>query len=1134
MRINIFCCILLLFALAGESAAESEPTEITLFKQGKAALGQGAPQEAISLFESSLEICTAQHNSRCRMVNLTELGTLYDQSGRRDDALRAYQETLSIKRQLDSSPQSIMGTLNDVGEALHSLRRYQEAVASFEEAYAMAESLGIKEASAALLNSMGMSYFALNRLEKALESFNDSMRIRKELGAPRELLVQNLNNIGSVYVSSGQYQQALPYLEEAVAIFREINNPEAVATGLNNLGYAYASFNRHDKALASYEEALGLRRTLNTPLETATVLNNMGLLFSSIGRHEEAIVRHEEALQIRKAASDRKGIAESLNNTGYAQRTVGEYDQALNNFEETLKIHETLNDRRAVSTGLNNLATVYDTLGQYDKALQYHERALGLRRELNIQADVAVTLNNIGMIQINLGRYDKALAAFEESLALKKQHQLSPESIAVSLNNIGAVLDSIGQQEKALGYYRQALEIRREQNLAGAVGQSLSNIGSVYLTLKRYPEAERTFVEAEQEVNKSDRKMKGNPGLVELYLATGAYDRAMSLLETMAPGWSTEDATRIQYHTQMGMALKGLGRLKEATGELLTAVSLSEETRYRIKDRSGFFASGLAGGRIRSYRVLLSVLCERALKGDLIDKRLAHLGKDTADSAFYLAESIKARTLLESMAEVRRTTRRRIIPEEWKRKEQSLLQRLSALDEQWETAYRSGEAAVKELNGKRAALRAQFQELIGMFRKKSPRYAALYYPAPIPAATLPLRKDETVLEFVFGDDACYLFIVRTGGVKQVIRIESSPEELEKSVKAFMEPLNNNHPDLFSEQLARELGKTLLAGAQTGIKSGSKVIIVPDGLLGLIPFGALMTEVKSNEHGKVYLDDRWVITYEHSSSALALDRLLRPVKARKPLFALGNPVFDATDPRYVAYKQGKAPVALLPGQAEHYPFRGLAIHAKPGSEARDQVEWEQVVFAPLPESEVEVKAIAAGLGVKPVPPDVLLGMNANKTTFLKSQLEEYRYIHFATHADLPGNVQGVKEPFILLGQVANDEQDRGFLTLSEILELQLSADMVMLSACNTGKGELVAGEGVANLARAFQHAGARSVVSSLWEVASDAAVEYMKSFYGHMKTTGNRAVALSLARKEIKQKYPSPFYWAVFAFYGDGG
>jgi len=103
----------------------------------------------------------------------------------------------------------------------------------------------------------------------------------------------------------------------------------------------------------------------------------------------------------------------------------------------------------------------------------------------------------------------------------------------------------------------------------------------------------------------------------------------------------------------------------------------------------------------------------------------------------------------------------------------------------------------------------------------------------------------------------------------------------------------------------------------------------------------------------------------------------------------------------------------------------------------------------------------------------------------------------------------------------------------VLELKLNADLVVLSACSTGKGRLMEGEGVANFARAFQHAGARSVVVSLWEVASDAAVEYMKSFYGHIKS-GNkdRAEALRLAREEIKAKYPNSFYWSVFVLYGE--
>ena len=165
--------------------------------------------------------------------------------------------------------------------------------------------------------------------------------------------------------------------------------------------------------------------------------------------------------------------------------------------------------------------------------------------------------------------------------------------------------------------------------------------------------------------------------------------------------------------------------------------------------------------------------------------------------------------------------------------------------------------------------------------------------------------------------------------------------------------------------------------------------------------------------------------------------------------------------------------------------------------------------------------------------MLLNINANETNFRKTNLKDYRYIHFATHADLPGKVQGIKEPFIILGQVENETKDDGFLTMSEVLDLKLDADLVVLSACVTGKGKIMEGEGVSNFARAFHHAGARSVLVSLWEVASNETVEYMESFYRHIKQGKTKSEALTLARKEIKSKYPNPFYWAVFILHGEG-
>jgi hypothetical protein len=145
----------------------------------------------------------------------------------------------------------------------------------------------------------------------------------------------------------------------------------------------------------------------------------------------------------------------------------------------------------------------------------------------------------------------------------------------------------------------------------------------------------------------------------------------------------------------------------------------------------------------------------------------------------------------------------------------------------------------------------------------------------------------------------------------------------------------------------------------------------------MPFGALRPARENSDSNPAFLDDRWIITYEHSASTLALNRQPRAAKARQPLFAIGNPVFSDQDPRYTAYKQNKPPVQLAAGQAAGYPFRGLSVQAKPAAGGSNRPEWGEVMYSPLPETETEVRSIAATLKVKAVPPDVLLGINATR-------------------------------------------------------------------------------------------------------------------------------------------------------------
>ena len=448
-------------------------------------------------------------------------------------------------------------------------------------------------------------------------------------------------------------------------------------------------------------------------------------------------------------------------------------------------------------------------------------------------------------------------------------------------------------------------------------------------------------------------------------------------------------------------------------------------------------------------------------------------------------------------------------------------------------ALKGGEAAIKEVEDKKARLTAELKTLVQELRQHYPVYAALRYPQPLPAADLPLKENEVLLAFALGDAEGFVFVVRKGGVKHLIKIPQGREEMEAKVKAFMEPLINREPDRFSRPRAQELYSLLLAQALKEVKENDRVIIVPDGILGLLPFEALVLKSGTGLTDSVFVGDRYTLSYYQSAAIMALKRRLKEHRAGRPLFALGNPVFSAEDARWAPGPPPGAPPSTEVRGAKPAAFRALAASEEWGKTTRDGKTGEELVYPALPETEDEVLAIARLFAVEPRPPDVLLDLKANETSLRQSPLQDYRYLHFATHADLPGRVQGIREPFLLLGQVGNEGQDNGFFTLSKVLGLKLRAEMVVLSACLTGRGTVMEGEGVVNFSRAFQHAGAQSVLVSLWEVASLEAVEFMTRFYGHLQEGKPRSEALKLARRAIKAKYPQPFFWAVFILHGEG-
>jgi len=943
--------------------------------------------------------------------------------------------------------------------------------------------------------------------------------------------------MGNEAFKDGQYEKALSYYEEALKIFRELKIPEGIEMSLGCISYVYFSLGQYEKARSYLEEALKIGRELkihSRSKEEALRLREMGTEAFVDGQYEKALSYYEEALKIYRELKIPRDIAWSLRDIGFLYHFLGQYEKALSYLEEALKIRRELKIPEYIAWSLQDIGFVYSSLGQYEKALSYYEEALKISREFKIPQYIVASLSFIGFVYKYLGQYEKALSYHEEALKIKKELN-DPEGIAMSLDHIGDVYFFLGQYEKALSYHEKALKIRREFKIPQFIGMSLYYIGNVYLALKDYKRAEELFKEGGCKAC-----------LVDLYIATGRFYEALQLLKDETPKWNTDDPHRILFHTQKGLALKGIGRLKEASSELLKAVSISEEMREKVKERGGFLAGD---ERIRAYRGLISALSEREINKSIFTKEesIFLYGKDLPSSAFYFSELTKARTLLEAIAESAKRYIGSELPPEIRREEEDILNQLSSIENQWDETYKKGEEAFKAMIERKERLKKKLESLILRLRKEYPLYSALKYPKPLPPEEIPLEEDEILLEYAITDEATYIFRLSKGKVERLIKIDKSKEELERIVTEFLSPFNREYredcsssipiadsPDKYEDSFLKkghELYKLLLEEALKDISSEKKLIIVPDGILGVLPFEALVIEAKDSYRETLYLGDKWTITYSQSATALALNRLLKASQAKKSLFALGNPVYNQNDPRYIAYKGGKSKPFLLAENLSLYAYRGLARGREWGKTTQEDKGCE-IIYSPLPETENEVKAIAELFDLKAEPPDILLGVLANETNLRKSPLKDYRYLHFATHADLPGKVQGINVPFLLLGQVENRGEDDGFLTLTEVLGLKLDAEMVVLSACLTGRGRVMEGEGVMNFARAFQHAGARSVLVSLWEVASKEAVEYMEIFYKHIREGKSKGEALRLARKEMKEKHPNPFFWAVFILYGE--
>ncbi|NMG10897.1 hypothetical protein DP117_30110 [Brasilonema sp. UFV-L1] len=1008
-----------------------------------------------------------------------------------------------------------------------SAESLRQAIKKYEIALQLWQKVGDKENQALTSLVIGKVYSDLGENQKALQYYNRALPLYRAV-SDRGGEALTLNTIGLVYSNLGEKQKALEYYNQALPLFRAVGDRRGEATTLRGIGRVYDTLGENQKALAFYNQALPLYRAVGDRGGEATTLNNIGLVYSDLGEKQKALEFYNQALPLRRAVGDRGGEATTLNNIGAVYDALGEKQKALQYYNQALPLRRAVGDKSGEATTLNNIGYVYDTLGEKQKALEFYNQALPLYRVVGDRGGEAGTLNNIGLVYFALGEKQKALQYYNQALPmLRAVGNRSGE--ATTLNNIGAVYDALGEKQKALQYYNQALPLLRAVGDRGGEATTLNNIGKVYDNLGEKQKALEFYNQALPLYRAvGDRGGEAttfnNIGLVydnlgEKQKALENYNQGLPLLRAVG-----DRGVEAIILFNLASLERNQGNLEQSLKQISAAIKIIEDLRTKIDNqdlRTSYFAS--VQGYYKFYIDLLMQL----------HKKNPSKGYDAL--ALHISERSRARGLIELLTEARAGIRKGVDP------------KLLAEEQRLQVLINVKAKSLRELPGNKeeqaAALRkeidnllTQQKELETKIRTSSPKYAALQYPQPLklPEIQQQLDKDTLLLEYSLGEERSYLWVVTPNSLNSYEL--PAREQIEKAATNFRNDLQKLTAENFAVA-ATELSQLILAPVAD--KLGQKrLVIVADGALQSIPFAALTNPTSNKNKAEEQVKYQPLIVNHEivnlpSLTAIATQR--RDLKGRKSapktLAILANPVFSAKDCR-VTLKDCR--------ETEKLDSIG------PNLDLRSQIQQSQLKRAArsfnrddwgaLPGTRDEAMAILATLS-KLVPTNNSLqafDFDANYNWATNKQLAQYRFLHFATHGFADPNSPELSGIVLSLVDKAGKPIE-GYLRLGDIFNLDFTADLVVLSACDTGLGKDVNGEGLVGLTRGLMYGGSERVAVSLWKVDDNGTSQLMQEFYKQMLQQGKSpTAALRAAQLKLLQdsNWNKPLYWAAFTLQGE--
>jgi CHAT domain-containing protein/Tfp pilus assembly protein PilF len=984
------------------------------------------------------------------------------------------------------------------------------------------------------LNDLARAHQGVGQYARAAEMFSQVLAALQKNAPPNDPKTgQAFANLATATMLQRKPAEAEKLYRQAfeIAVKNEGPNSAGVAVLTNNIGETLRQQGRNAEAEAQFKRALELaeKSAGANSLPVALVLNNMTKLFEDQSRFAECEAASRRALEIREKAlgPSHPAVAASLNNLAHVLERVGRYQEATQVYLRAIAIWDSKVGAQHpdFATSLLNLASVYADEDRFDEAEGLYKRSLAIRQAVfgPDHSEVGTVLNNLAAIYEAQGRTEDLLVFAQRALDIVGK-TLGPNhpDTAKTMRKLGVALDGKGRYADAQAQFRKAIEIFTKE-----FGPDNRYLATVLINQAQ------TFDHLGK-IDEADRALRQALAINEKQRGANHPEVARVLNELAALHVTRDPATALVF-------------ARRATAAVLSHADLGDGGARRSGERGGLIEQ-------RSDYFVNQVA---SLSGVSRGKPTDAAKREAFETAQWATQSAAAAAIAQLVPRVSAGNDKlaslvreyQDLSATWRERDKALVDAISVRDVQHNAAQI--DFIRKQIGDTEAKLAAVSTRL----QKEFPGFAELASPKPLPADRVQSQLDpgEAMVFYLQGVKESYVFVLtRDDFAWRTLRFGAA--DIVIMLSRFRQGLDLDSMN-FDLDVAHELYLMLLEPIADLIRDQRHLIFVPSGSLTALPFHLLVTSkppvnLPNDTTGKataqgaeLYRGADWLIR-KHAVSVLPSVASLPALRGQggaaagsRPMIGFGNPIFNPSAPQKPAERRDARASRGLARGASRQAARAYSDYWRGAAVERGQM---LNALPPLPDTEDELITVAKAIEASP--DDLFLRARATVAAVKRAPLSNYRVVYFATHGLVAGDIKGVGEPSLALTMPTTpSEEDDGLLKASEVAQLRLNADWVVLSACNTVAGEKPGAEALSGLARAFFYAGARALLVSHWAVASDAATRITTDSFRALSLTPSigraealRRAMLALLDDKTQAENAYPAVWAPFMIVGEGG